>query len=144
MFNRDTGLHTVQQGSIKIIDVPPGKAPEEIRRKWVGLVLPIAPPEKNKSFMQVLLTKPNCYLGIFVESREEDFLTNGAYFVSGPDAIAILSISSGSTAKWWCEKAPYFLKPQSGFIFSAACCVVVDDDNDGVWPPPPKRAPSLG
>src|SRR5947199_83534 len=30
---------------IRIIDVPPGEAPEWVRRAWVGLVLPLAPGE---------------------------------------------------------------------------------------------------
>src|SRR6516165_8028709 len=29
--------------SIRVVDVPPGEAPESIRRCWVGLVLPLAP-----------------------------------------------------------------------------------------------------
>ena len=143
MFNRDNGLHSVQHGCIKIIDTPPGKAPEEIRKKWVGLVLPVAAQEHSQAYMQVLLTKPKCYLGIFVASRDEDFLTNGAFFVSGPEAIGVLSIASGSTAKWWCQNAPYFNKPNSAFLFSAACCILVDGDS-GVWPPAPGIAPQQG
>ncbi len=130
-------MHSVQQGCIKIIDTPPGKAPEEIRKQWVRLVLPLAPPENRKSNMQVLLTKPKCYLGIFVASREEDFLTNGAYFVSSPEAIGVLSIASGAAARWWCKTVPHFLKPHSAFLFSAACCIPLDEDTT-VWPPSPR------
>jgi len=138
MLNTATNLHVTQGGSIKIVDLPPGKAPVEIRSKWIGLELPITPADMHKAYMASLLTSPKCYLGIFIESRENDFLTNGAYFVSGAEALEILARASPETAKWWRKKAPNFQKPQSAFLFSAACCEPMEIE-DTVWPPPPTR-----
>ena len=137
MLNRATNLHVTQGGSIRIVDLPPGKAPVEIRSKWIGVELPIAPADMHQTYMASLLTSPKCYLGIFVASRENDFLANGAYFVSGPDALEILATTTPETAKWWRKNAPHFQKAHCAFLFSAACCEPMEID-ETVWPPPPK------
>jgi hypothetical protein len=31
---------------IKIVDTPPGEAPERVRQAWIGVVLPVAAPSK--------------------------------------------------------------------------------------------------
>ena len=138
MRNADTNLHVTENGLIRIREVPPGEAPYEIRQKWVGLVLPVAPPTMRETYMKSLLTEPKTYLGIFIASRDEDFLANGAFFVSGPTAIEALLQSSFDAVKWWKRNAPFFQNKRSAFLFSAACCAEVAGD-DGVWPPPPKR-----
>lgn len=40
--------------SIRIIAIPPGQAPEEVRQEWVGLVIPLAPQETGGFQMGVL------------------------------------------------------------------------------------------
>ena len=139
MRNAETNLHATENGLIRIREVPPGKAPYEIRQKWVGLVLPVAPPDMQSVYMQSLLTAPKTYLGIFVASRDEDFLANGAFFVSGPAALMVLAQISTDAVKWWGKNAPFFQNKRSAFLFTAACCAQVAGD-ENVWPPPPKMA----
>lgn len=75
------------QRKIKIIAVPPGQAPLEIREKWVGLVLPIA---EN-------VPKIGVETGIFGGEPEN----TGGYKVKTEAAISELEIYSPNAAAWW-------------------------------------------
>ena len=71
---------------IRIIAVPPGEAPEEIRRAWVGLVLPLAfgestvvsaadgpadcPQAKTVRYEHVTASNPDAYVSSVGEVRQ--------------------------------------------------------------------------
>jgi hypothetical protein len=53
---------------IRITDVPPGEAPEWVRRAWVGVVLPLAPGEDGPRAVSTggVLTGPRgCATALF-------------------------------------------------------------------------------
>lgn len=76
---------------IKIIQTPPGEAPEWIRSEWVGLVLPIL---RNMP--------PRTYVGGVLdgEVRElEDYL----YSIKTAVAIELLGAKSPEAKQWWMD-----------------------------------------
>ena len=95
---RKTTTSTVE---IRIRDVPPGEAPEKIRRAWVGLTLPLAPGKQP----QLISAE-----GTMTKSRV------GAcrgYMVDGATALAILEKHAPEAAVWWRENARHV--GQSGY-----------------------------
>src|SRR5579871_3824738 len=89
-----TGQGTFAPGArrpreIRIIAIPPGEAPEEVRRAWVGLVLPLAKRARGP-----LLARG---FGVLTGQRE---LTHG-YAVRSRQAVEILSRHAPEAAEWW-------------------------------------------
>ena len=72
---------------VKIIDVPPGEAPDWVRNEWVGLSLPLA--ENVPS-----VTHAIGVLGGEVKNPS-------GYHVETEKAIQILEEKSPEAAQWW-------------------------------------------
>jgi hypothetical protein len=92
--------------SIKIISTPPGQAPEEVRKEWVGLVIPMPKQETGGTQRGVLGGKPQN--------------TNG-YQVDTLVALEILRGKSPDAAQWFLDNA--FLGGR--FAFAREACEVV-------------------
>ena len=96
---------------IRIIDIPPGQAPEWVRREWVGLELPIdesAPaPEKRRQ--------------IGVEGGKAENL--GGYPINTLVAIKSLRERSPQAAEWWETNIPLELIPR--LAFKREVCIIV-------------------
>ncbi len=75
------------QRKIKIISVPPGQAPLEIREQWVGLVLPIAEDAPERGIE----------IGVLGGKTEN----TGGYKVKTETAIIELEKQSPDAANWW-------------------------------------------
>ena len=90
-------------GLIRITKIPDSEAPEDIRKAWIGLVLPCA--------------KTTGFWGI----REFEVLTDNAcqsrrgFYVPQNLAIKILEQTAPKAASWW--RAHGFPKPCEGFTF---------------------------
>ena len=118
-------------GSVRIIDVPPGEAPLEIRKAWVGLVLPLAGNRVQARKLPIagVLTGPkNLFASLLrVFGGQRSFSTG--YAVETRAAIDILEKADPRAAAWWRENAPHLLAPWRHFVFAAECCeLVVPDD----------------
>lgn len=89
---------------IKIVKTPLGEAPEEVRRKWVGLELPCDKlgDEGRFTFEAKSLKTPN-------NPRQN------VWFVPQTEAIAILESCSPEAAKWF-QDAGYPI-PMMHFTF---------------------------
>lgn len=102
-FSRAAGL-------IRIIEVPPGEAPRNIREAWVGLELPLAATEgqgRRMEIMGVLSHMPGVTTGYAVEGRE---------------AIDRLGSQSPEAARWWRENADHVLVPGYQLVFPFESC----------------------
>ncbi len=93
-------------GRIRIIKIPDGEAPIEIRQAWVGLTLPCDP-----------------YLGYPDKGLERGVLTNEeaprnrcGFSAPQDEAIAILAQSNPKAATWWKEHG--FPQPDQRFGFA--------------------------
>ena len=109
---------------IRIVGVPPGEAPETIRRAWVGLVLPVAPRYGGRSRFPVfgVLTGPRGFLGTCLallsgRSRRED-----GYAVRGRIAVETLTERSPEAADWWRSNVPHVVRAGHILVFSADVC----------------------
>jgi hypothetical protein len=114
--------------SVRIIAVPPGEAPLEVRQAWVGLVLPI---DERFGGLPVRVpvfgvrTAPTSML-----ARMWAMITGGARLVDGyvldpQRCVDILEDHDRKAAMWWRDYAPHMLKKGKRFVFPANVCEVV-------------------
>jgi hypothetical protein len=97
---------------IKITRTPPGAgAPEEVRAKWIGLILPLSPVSypQPKSF-KLRVSKPTCPPEMI------------GYCVFVDAAIAVLEQAHPEAAAWWRENAPELFEGSRTWIYDAASC----------------------
>ncbi len=76
--------------AIKIVDVPPGEAPQQVREAWVGLVLPLALPDKRRSLGTGVLTGPKTPLTRFLWRLTGRHTQTIGYLVESAVAISLL------------------------------------------------------
>ena len=110
--------------SIRIVRIPPGEAPEEIRKAWVGLVLPLAEDElerrKRRGFG--VLSGPKNILGYLVSFVLGKGIQYDGYAVKVMDAVMILAKSNPTAAQWWRKNASHLFTPTALFLFEAGAC----------------------
>jgi hypothetical protein len=109
--------------SIKIIAIPPGQAPEEVRREWVGLTIPL-PRQETSGFQMGVL-------GGLAKNI-------GGYEVRSRDAFDLLLAKSQPAWKWFVEHGFLGSHP----VFAREVCellegveTVVDHDLLGIDDP---------
>lgn len=90
---------------IQIVKTPPGRAPEHIRRMWVGIVLPSEGREANPASKEFRIGDEN----------------RGGYLVTGPDALGKLVLHNREAYDYWCETFPY-LAFGGRLVFAADVC----------------------
>jgi hypothetical protein len=98
-------------GHLRIVDTPPGEAPEEIRRAWVGVELPL---RRGEGEPQQLTT-------VGAVSNEGPELTTG-YVVDGRAAVRALESHAPDAAEWWRQHAPHVLARRYRLCFPCRCC----------------------
>lgn len=108
---------------IRVLSPPPGEAPDEVRRAWVGLVLPLAPGEHEPRTVRVFgaLTGPRTIVGGLLSMllRRGDVWCG--YVVDAPAAIDVLAEHSTDGAAWWRDNTPHLLRRGAQLIFPADC-----------------------
>lgn len=109
---------------IRITDVPPGEAPDWVRRAWVGMVLPLAPGETGPRTPRTtgVLSGPRSWAMIllsFLLGRGERAT---GYVVEGRTAVQLLAEKDAEAARWWQEKAPHVLRLSHRLVFQAEVC----------------------
>jgi hypothetical protein len=97
---------------IRIIGVPDGEAPFEIRKQWVGLELPTAPGRSG-----VYQTRQ---IGLFDRAELPGSVIG--YPVLASDALGALERKSVQAAAWWRNWVPSLLAPGSMLIFQEYSC----------------------
>ncbi len=95
---------------VRIVAVPTGPPPEEVRRAWVGLTVPLAPGETGP---RPVKTPGNA---------EEKV----GYVVDSARALAILAANAPAAAAWWKKNAPAYLQPGRALLFSPESCEEVE------------------
>lgn len=114
---------------IRIVAVPPGEAPEEVRRAWVGVRIPLPlfhrRPREWRS--AGVLSGPKTLAARLSALWSGRLRRANGYAVSVLEAIAALDATHPEAAKWWREHAPHLVKPGKAFVFSSEVCVVEED-----------------
>ncbi len=100
---------------IKIIAVPAGEAPEEIRREWVGLEIPLPPGKRGLVVGQSS--------GI-ASARKDAFR---GYVVDTETAVSLLAERAPAAATWWRHHAAPLFQPGRRLAFREECCEPIDD-----------------
>lgn len=95
---------------IKIIAVPEGEAPLEIRQQWVGMTL-----------LATGKTSPDFVGAVGVLSGKPESYPTGGYYIRTPVALQMLEQKSPEAAEWWRTN----LANSVYLIFSCAVCEVV-------------------
>jgi hypothetical protein len=94
-----------------IVRTPPGEAPEEIRRAWVGIELPLRRGE----------TEPSAFQTVGVVSHQGAEMSTG-YAVRGRAAVDALASLSPEAAAWWRENAPHVVARGYRLWFPSDVC----------------------
>ena len=102
---------------VRIVAIPPGEAPKEIREHWVGLILPLAVGHSSAVEIE------SC--GV-LSGKMEDMAIG--YVVEIEDALAVLTKKSPEAAAWWRENAPHLLGVDGELIFHEHVCELCDPD----------------
>ena len=119
----------MKRAFIRIIAVPPGEAPEDVRRAWVGVRIPLPLFHRRPRAWRTsgVLTGPKdlvARLRALLSGRLE---RHRGYAVAVADAIAALEARDPAAARWWRENAPQAVRPGRAFVFSSEVCVVETD-----------------
>jgi hypothetical protein len=96
---------------VRITHTPPGEAPEEIRRAWVGVELPLRRAE----------VEPQQLPTVGAVSNQGWECTTG-YIVDGRTAVRCLASHSPDAALWWRENAPHVVASGYRLCFPSAVC----------------------
>ncbi len=114
---------------IRIIATPPGEAPEEIRRAWVGVRIPLPLFNRNaKDWRSAgVLTGPKGFFGRLSALFSGQYERRHGYAVTVVEAISALEAACPVAAKWWRENTPQAIRPGKAFVFAAEVCVVETD-----------------
>lgn len=112
---------------IRITDIPPGEAPESVRKGWVGLVLPLACGETGprRLLTSGVLTGPKSSFGLLWHLITGRLSYVKGYIVDAPQALNILSDHVPEAAEWWERNTTYW---QGGrkFAFHAEVCEEIE------------------
>jgi hypothetical protein len=96
---------------LRVIRMPPGEAPEEIRQAWVGVELPLRRWE----------TKSGLHTTEGVLSLHGSGKVHG-YAVDGRAAVEALAAHSPEAAHWWRTFAPQVVAPGYLLLFPSEVC----------------------
>ena len=112
-------------GSIRIIKIPIGEAPEDVRKAWVGLVLPLAEGrwgQRRKWAVFGVVSGPKSFLQKVLAMLLGKHTVLNGYGVKASVALGILAQRAPEAAEWWSENTPQFLQPNWYFVFDAESC----------------------
>jgi hypothetical protein len=96
---------------IRITQIPPGEAPESIRRAWVGVALPLRRAESQPQRLETL----------GAVSNEGVEIATG-YVVDGQMAVRSLEAHAPDAARWWRENAPHVVARGYRLCFPSRVC----------------------
>jgi hypothetical protein len=118
---------------VRVVATPPGEAPEEVRREWVGLDLPLAGGEIGARRVRTggVLTGPRTFLAKLVAALTGRTGHSYGYVIDAPQALVLLAEKSPRAARWWRDYAPHCWQPGSKFVFAEECCVEIDRSEVG-------------
>ncbi len=99
---------------IEIIAAPRGQAPEEVRKAWIGCILPLAEDSNEKDAqisIGVLGPKLEAYRGFTVPAAA---------------AFEVLKRRSAEAETWWRNNCSYLFAGGQKLIFNADACKPVE------------------
>lgn len=107
------------QPHIRIVDVPPGEAPQDIREHWVGLALPLASGFPTTVQMETF--------GVVSEVTDEE--PTIGYVVDIEEAMAVLARKSPEAVSWWRQHTPHLFCEGGTLVFDEYVCELVTHED---------------
>jgi hypothetical protein len=109
--------------AIRITSIPPGEAPEAVRKAWVGLELPLAKPTAAPSTVPTagVVSGPRGFLAALVGLFTGRVREAQGYVVKVPEAMAVLAAKAPEAERWWRENTPHLFVGSRSFVFAASC-----------------------
>jgi hypothetical protein len=109
--------------AVRIVAVPPGEAPFWVRRKWVGLDLPVVRYSAHRKFptfgvLSIPRSSPAQSAAMF--PGRADFIVG--YAVEAASAVGILATACPEAAAWWRENTPDLIAPKRYLVFHEEVC----------------------
>jgi hypothetical protein len=98
---------------IRIIATPPGQAPEEIRKSWVGLEM--------ETLGQVPADAVLCGA---VDGRPSEVNNNG-FRVTASEALRVLEAAAPKAARWWQERSVLRDGSAAELVFKKDVCLLL-------------------
>jgi hypothetical protein len=119
----------VKRTFIRIIATPPGEAPEDVRRAWIGVRIPLPLFHRRAREWRSagVLTGPKSLAARLAALLGGRFERRRGYAVSALEAVAALEAANPTAARWWHDNAPHAIAPGKAFVFAAEVCVVEED-----------------
>ena len=113
--------------AVRIVAVPPGEAPFWVRKKWVGLDLPVIRYAAHRKLLAFGVPSiPRSWsvqwTGVF---RGHVELVAG-YAVEAVPAVSILAKVSPDAAGWLRENTPHLIAPKRYLVFHEEVCRIAD------------------
>jgi hypothetical protein len=103
---------------VRIVAIPSGEAPLEIRKQWVGLELPLMPGRSDAYQLA-------CRGLLSGQELPEPMI---GYLVSANDAVHILESKSPDAALWWRTFASSYVSPGKALMFDEYVCEPIEDN----------------
>jgi hypothetical protein len=94
-----------------ILQTPPGDAPEEVRRAWIGVELPLNRWENTPRLKETV--------GV-LSDRIEGYAMG--FSIAGRKAVNALAKQAPDAASWWRENAPHVLANRYQLFFPLEFC----------------------
>jgi hypothetical protein len=108
--------------TVRIVSVPPGEAPVEIRESWVGLELPLKRSNPQRYLGSGVLSGPRNTLQMLAHLVTFRLKMHTGFVVPSLIAVEILEKTQPGAARWWRENAPHVVRPRRYFLFPTECC----------------------
>jgi hypothetical protein len=118
---------------IRIVDVPPGEAPEWVRKQWVGLVLPLADGEEGARSLRTwsVLTGWQTLPGRLWRLCTGKCTRTHGFVVDARRAWEILADHAPDAAAWWHTHTASG-QPARKLVFPAEVCQELDRSGPGI------------
>ena len=113
---------------IRIVRVPSGDAPGEVREAWVGVELPLLRPGLYKAKVNGLLSPTRGRFEDWIRRRLGITKSRVGYLVEAGPAVEELSRHNPSAARWFRETVPQLLEPGKLFVFEVEVCRTVETE----------------
>ena len=112
---------------MRITQTPPGEAPLDVRKAWVGLVLPLRRGETGprRILTAGVVTGPRSRFGFFLALLLRRFQPVVGFLIDAATSVEILAEHDASAAAWWRDNAPSSVAPGRALVFHVEVCQIV-------------------
>src|SRR5438046_8922839 len=112
---------------VRIRSAPPGEAPADIRRAWVGLTLPIVGRGPMTGFGSGVLTGPKSILELLWRLVTFRMQVHEGYAVDVATAIDVLAKARPDAAAWRRPAATHIFRRGPRIVFSRDSCMPAEE-----------------